>query len=108
MRYFKQNKRFPDLKEVTVREWKNLYFRELHIQSQDRKNDAPPIQIKMLPSKRRGRPLVLGEKWEDGVKSFVKLQQDKGCVANMATVMATAVGVVASHDANLLAENGGI
>ena len=80
MRYFKQNKRFPDLKEATVCEWKNLYLRELHVQSQGRKRDAPPVQIKVLPSKHKGRSFLLGEKWEDEVKSFMKLQRDKGCV----------------------------
>ena len=53
------------------------------------------------------KTLLLGEKWEDEVKSFVKVQRDKGTVVNTATVMATARGVVVSHDANLLAENGG-
>jgi len=76
--------------------------RELRIQSQDRKRDAPLVQIEVLPSKRRGRPLLIGEKWEDEVKLFVKLQRDKGSVVNTETVMATAVGVVISHDANLL------
>jgi len=73
MQYFKQNKHFPDLKEATVRGWKNLYLRELHVQSQGRKCDVPPVQIEVLPSKRRGRPL-LGENWEDEVKLFVKFQ----------------------------------
>ena len=107
MCFFKQDKRFPILKEATVRGWKNLYLRELRIQSQGRKCHAPPVQIEVLPSKHRGRPFLLGEKWEDEVKSFVKLQRDKGSVVNTQTVMATAVGVIVSHDANLLVENGG-
>ena len=84
-----------------------MYLKELHVQSQGRKRDAPPVQIEVLPSKRRGRPLLLGEKGEDEVQSLVKLQRDKGYLVNTATVMATAVSVVTSHDANLLAENGG-
>ena len=47
MQYFKQNKHFPDLKEATVRGWKNLYVRELHIHSQGRKRDAPLVQIEV-------------------------------------------------------------
>ena len=62
LQYFKQKKHFPDVKEATMRGWKNLYLRELHIQSPDRKHDTPPVQIKVLPSKCRGRPLLLGEK----------------------------------------------
>ena len=90
-----------------MRGWKNLYLRELRIQSQGRKRDALPVQIEVLLSKHRGRPLLLGGKWEDKVKSFVKLQHDKGSVVNTQTVMVTAVGVIVSHDANVLAENGG-
>jgi len=104
VRFFKQDQKFSNLKEATVCGWKNLYLRELCIQSQDRKCDAPSVQIEVLPS---GRPLLIGQKWEDKVKSFVKLQRDKGSVVNTETVMATVVGVVISHDANLLAENGG-
>ena len=60
MRYFKQNKHFPDLKEATVRGWKNLYLRKLHVQSQGRKRDALPVQIEVLPSKHRGRRRKVG------------------------------------------------
>lgn len=84
-----------------------MYLQEVHIQSQDRKRTSAPVQIEELPSKRRGRPLLFGDKWEDEVKSFVKAQRDKGTVVNTETVMATARGVVVSHDANLLAEIGG-
>jgi len=34
---------------------------------QGRKRDAPLVQIEVQPSKRRGRPLLLGKKWEDEV-----------------------------------------
>jgi len=72
--FFKGDKRFSTLKEPTVHGWKNLYLREVDIQSQNRKRTDSPVQIKELPSKRQGRPLLLGEKWEDEVKSFVKVQ----------------------------------
>jgi len=60
-------------------------------------------------SVKEGLFLLEKSRWEGEleVKSFVKLQRDKESVVNTETVMATAVGVVFSNDANLLAENGG-
>ena len=104
--FFKNDKHFLTLKEPTVCGRKNLHLQELYIQSQDRKHGAP-VQIEELPLKHQRRPLLLGDKWEDEFKSFVKVQRDKGTVVNTETVMATARGVVVSHDANLLAENSG-
>ena len=54
---------------------------------------------------------MLGEQLEKEVQSVIKAIQlatrDSGGVVNTQIVMATARGVVMSHNANLLAENGG-
>ena len=50
---------------------------------------------------------MLGEQMEKEVQSFIKATQDSGGVVNAQIVMATARGVIMSHDVNLLAENGG-
>ena len=60
-----------------------------------------------LPHKHRGRPLLLGEQLEDEVKVFINSAHESGSVVNTETVMGTARGVVISHEANLLVENGG-
>ena len=60
-----------------------------------------------LPTKHRGRPLQLGEEMEREVHSFIKSSRELGTAVSTEVVMATARGVVISHDANLLAENGG-
>ena len=65
------------------------------------------MEITELPQKRRGRPLLLGEELEEEVKFFIKASCAGGTVVNIEIVMGTATGVVISHDANLLAENGG-
>ena len=66
-----------------------------------------PVEIEELPQKRRGRPLLLGEELEDELKSFIEVACGKGTIVNTHSVMATARGVVISHDANLFLENGG-
>ena len=81
----------------------NTYCKELLLQS-SRKHE--PVEIE-LPQKRRGRSLLLGEELEDEVKSFIKVACEKGTIVNTHTIVATARGVVISHDANLLFENGG-
>ena len=75
-------------------------------QSNDQKRDRP-VEVTELPQKQRGRPLLIGEELEEEVKLFIKASHAEGTVVNTETVMGTARGVVISHDANLLAENGG-
>ena len=60
-----------------------------------------------LPEKWRGHPFMLGEQLEKEVQSFIKATRDLGGVVNTQIVMATARGVIMSHDSNLLTENGG-
>ena len=50
---------------------------------------------------------MLGEQLEKEVQSFMKAIRHSGGVVNTQIVMATARGVNMSHNANLLAENGG-
>ena len=89
-----------------MRGWRDTYRQEVFNQSTDRKRDRP-VEVTELPQKRRGRPLLLGEELEEEVKLFVKASRAEGTVVNTETVMGTATGVVISHDANLLVENGG-
>ena len=105
IRHFKKTERFLSLKETSVCGWRDAYCRELATQS--RKRSGSPISVVELPVKRRGRPLLLGEEMEREVQSFIKSSRELGIAVSTAVVMATARGVVISHDANLLAENGG-
>ena len=72
----------------TICDWKNLYLREL-----DRK--------------RRGRPLLLGEQLDKQVQAYITQLRSAGGVVNTPIVIAMGIGIVESHDANLLASNGG-
>lgn len=65
------------------------------------------MEISEFPGKHCGRPLLLGEELEDEVKLFIKSTHESGSVVNTETVMGTARGVIISHNANLLLENGG-
>jgi len=103
IRHFKRNGRFPNFEETSIRGWKNIYCKELLIQSSRKRG---PVEISELPQKCYGRPLLLGGELEEEVKLFIKAARESGTVVNTRTVMAAARGVVISHDVNLLVENG--
>ena len=105
LHHFKQTKEYPGLKEATVRGWKNLYQEELKRRSKKRGSCNDPII--QLPAKRRGRPLLVGNHLEAEIKLFLEAMRKDGSVVNTQVVIATAVGVISSYDANLLAEHGG-
>ena len=65
------------------------------------------MEVIELPQKKCGRPLLLQEELEEEVKLFIKASRAEETVVKTEPIMGTATGVVISHDANLLVENGG-
>ena len=65
--------------------------------------------MKSLPSKKRGRPLLLGEKMDTDVKNYISAHAVRkgGGVVTAAITMAAATAIVRRHNRNLLEENGG-
>ena len=104
LRYFKRTGEFTDLKESTVRGWMNAYKKEL---SRTAGSTDGRTSVDVLPSKRRGRPLLLGEELEEQVKASIQHVRSSGGVVNAPITTAVARGIVVASDANLLAENGG-
>ena len=96
-------KRFPELKESTIRTWRNVYVSEL----QRKRKVGDDSSMKELPEKKRGRPLLLGDKLDGQVKSYIGYLREKGAAVNTAIVVGIAQGIVKSHNGNLLACNGG-
>ena len=99
-------KQFPNLKENTVRDWRNAYRLELKKRVRKRSEGAA-IDITELPQKKRGRPLLLGEELDKQVRSYLTSFRENGAVVNTAIAMACAEGIVKSADSNMLAVNGG-
>ena len=77
------------------------------MKQESRKRPGSPVEVEELPEKHRGRPLLLGEEMEREVQRFIKTSRELGTAISSEVVMGITTGVVASHDANLLAENGG-
>ena len=105
LHHFKYTGSFPNLRESTVRGWKNAYCTQLSLGS--RKKEAPVEPINKLPEKQWGRPLLLGEEVEEQVKWFLKGIRQLGGAVNSQIVIATVKRVVTAKDANFLANNGG-
>ena len=93
-----------DLKESTVRTWRDNYRTELRKRGQE---GSDSMTIKALPSKKKGRPLLLGDELDRQVQAYIGKVREGGCVVNSAIVIAAARGLVSKHDGRLLDTNGG-
>lgn len=98
MKRFKQE--FPELPESTVRSFKIKYNNAL--ESGQGSGEA----IDKIPSKRRGRPKLLGD-YDVQVQQFVKALQQSGTVVTPQVVIAAAEGIVSANNKEILASNGG-
>ena len=76
-------KKYPDLKESSVRTWKNSYLEEL----KRRKKSNGDLDIKALPEKKRGRPYLIGEELEMQVRAYLRALRDNGAVVNTAMLL---------------------
>ena len=72
-----------------------------------RTRDDTQDELEELPTKKLGRPLLLGEEIDRQVKEYLKYLREQGSAVNTVIAIATAEGVVRSVDANLLAYNSG-
>ena len=88
---------FPELPESTVRSFKIKYKDAL---------ESGASSIDKIPSKRRGRPQLLGE-YDAQVQQFVKVLHKGGTSVTPQVVIAAAEGIISAKDKNLLATNGG-
>ena len=95
---------FPNLKENTVRDWRNAYRLELRKGVRD--GNEGDINITKLPQKKR-HPLLLGEALDKQVQTYLTSFRESGAVVNTAIAMACAEGIVRNADSNMVAVNGG-
>ena len=94
-----------EIKGSSVQTWKGKYLAEV---SHKRKaGDMNDLTVTCLPVKKRGRPLLLGEKLDTGVQSYIRAVREGGGVITTAITMAAAMAIVRRADRNLLAEHGG-
>ena len=92
---------------MSVQTWKGKYLAEIN--RKRRAGETGDLSVKSLPIKKRGRPLLLGEKLDSEVISYMYIQavREDGSVITTSITMAAATAIVRKADRNLLAENGG-
>ena len=72
-----------------------------------KKWDDSSGDVRELPNKKMGRPLLIGEEADRQLQEYVRYLRDCGSHVNTSVVIATAEGILTSIDANVLASNGG-
>lgn len=94
-------KKYPELplKETTVQRLKNAYQSQLQLHP----NDASSLEdVRKLPTKKNGRPLMIGDELDKQVRDYIAYLRSTGAVVNTSVVIATAKGILMHKDANLL------
>ena len=97
-----------EIKQNTLSTWKSKYLNEIKEHHKARVYDKlGEIVVSSLLSKKRGRPLLLGDKLDKQAQSYIHATRNgKGVVT---TIVALAAGedIVRHHNKNLSYENGG-
>ena len=103
MRYYAKNYPALELKETSVRRFKNNYQTQLKTLAKEVSDNST---VHELVSKKHGRPLLVGEELDEQVREYVGELRKSGVIINAHVVIAVGMGLVLNKDANLLAENG--
>ena len=92
-----------DVKKSSVSTWKMKYLAEV----KRRVKIGESAVVKRLPVKKRGRPLLIGEKLDGEVKAYIRAIRTMGGVVTTTIMIAAGKAIVSRADRSLLAENGG-
>ena len=101
-RHFKEK----NLKENTVRDWLKIYKQELEAKLKMAK-EGESIIVKEIPTKKCGRPPLLGEKLDKILENLVASLRSRGSPVGSHVVVGLARGVLLKCDQTSLKEFGG-
>ena len=111
IRFTKLSKATKPLNESTVRGFKKyeeaLRLRKRSLSCDELESDPDAHLVNVLPAKKRGRPLLLGEEIDCQVQSYLRALRAEGGVVNTAIARAAVRGIVMSLNRSLLTVNGG-
>ena len=82
--------------ESSVRDWRNLYQRELAIKSKEVKVGEEAC-IDALPSKKRGKPPLLGEKLDCHLQDKILAMRSRGTPIGTSVVIGIGTGILMKH-----------
>ena len=88
-----------NLKESSVRDWRNAYVKEL----QDKRKTAKlgeELIVDALPSKKRGRPVLLGEKLDKHLQQLIITMRTRGTPIGTSVVIGIGQGILMKYKSN--------
>ena len=88
-----------NLKESSVRDWRNVYIKEL----QDKRKTAKlgeELIVDVLPSKKRGRPVLLGEKLDKHLQQLIIIMRTRGTPIGTTVVIGIGRGILMKYKSN--------
>lgn len=96
-----------EVPEPTARRLKVEYLHKLEELKKTYNDPTCVPSVKSLPTKTKGRPLMLGEQLDGAVRDYIQGMRTVGGVVNTAIVLAAAEGIITARDQSLLLKNGG-
>ena len=100
LRYYARHFPTIPLKETSVRQFKSQYQSLL---SKKKPGEcSQDDEVCELPSKKMGRPLLIGDEADKQLQEYVRYLRATGAAVNTAVVIASADGILLSKDANIL------
>jgi hypothetical protein len=91
-----------NVKVTSIQTRKTKYLAEINRKRKEDETDN--LTVKSLPVKTHGRSLLLGEKLDSEVKSYIKAVREEDGVITTSVIMAAATAIVRKGDRSLLAE----
>uniref|UniRef100_A0A1X7U266 HTH CENPB-type domain-containing protein n=1 Tax=Amphimedon queenslandica TaxID=400682 RepID=A0A1X7U266_AMPQE len=101
-----RNFKGKDLKDSSVRDWKNMYEKELKEKSKSA-GVGEDVRVVSLPGKTRGQPPLLGEKLDKCLQEIIKEMRCRGTPIGSTIVVAVARGILLKHNRQMMEEFGG-
>ena len=86
-----------------MRDWVKAYNKELQ-RKRTLTEVGDDLAVTKLPSKKRRKPFLLGDKIDAQVQTILRAMRDSGAVVNTSITIATGTGVVRKRDKSLLKE----
>ena len=90
-----------DLPETTVRRFKDEYLKQLAKEKHTGKS------VEALPTKRKGRPLLVGAELDTAIQDYLKSLRLAGGVVNTIITLGAAEGIISARYPGKLQRNGG-
>ena len=95
-----------NVKESSVRGWKNAYEKELKERSKEA-DLCEPVAVPALPSKKRGRPPILGIKLDEKLQDKILSMRKHQAAVSSSIVIGLGQGLLLKHNKSLLSDFGG-